>query len=50
MSARRASGVRRGSITTSLAPASRARSITGTRWMPVADGFTPHSTISLAWT
>ena len=28
----------------------RARSIIGTRWMPVADGFTPHSTISLACT
>ena len=42
-SARRASGVARGSTTTSFAPASRARSITGTRWMPVACGFVPHT-------
>ena len=47
-SACRASGVRRGSTTTSLAPCFCARLMCGTRWMPDADGLQPQTTISRA--
>ncbi|PYR59516.1 MAG: hypothetical protein DMF85_07590 [Acidobacteria bacterium] len=45
-----ASDVVLGSMTTSFAPACCASLRNGTRWMPEADGFTPQSTISFAWT
>jgi hypothetical protein len=47
MSAWRASGMFRGSMTTSLAPRARASLMIGTMWIEVADGLQPQMTISL---
>ena len=43
-----ASFVHRGSMTTNLAPALRARWMGGIRWIPETSGFTPQATISSA--
>ena len=49
MSARLASGVRRGSMTTTVAPSRAACRTWGTRWNPEVEGLAPQMTMSRAW-